>query len=31
MVKQENGWTDSRVARARQLRRAMTNAERKLT
>ena len=30
MVKQENGWTDSRVARARQLRRAMTNAERKL-
>ncbi len=30
MVKQENGPTDSRVARARQLRRAMTNAERKL-
>jgi very-short-patch-repair endonuclease len=30
MVKQENGWTDPRVARARQLRRAMTNAERKL-
>ena len=30
MVKQENGWTDSRVARARQLRRTMTTAERKL-
>jgi very-short-patch-repair endonuclease len=30
MVTQENGRTDSRVVRARQLRRAMTNAERKL-
>src|SRR3984893_16707822 len=30
MVKQENGRTDPRVARARQLRRTMTNAERKL-
>src|SRR5258708_38095481 len=30
MVKQENNRTDSRVVRARQLRRAMTNAERKL-
>jgi very-short-patch-repair endonuclease len=30
MVKQENGPTDPRVARARQLRRTMTNAERKL-
>jgi very-short-patch-repair endonuclease len=30
MVKHENGRTDSRVVRARQLRRAMTNAERKL-
>ena len=30
MVKLENGRTDSRVVRARQLRRAMTNAERKL-
>jgi very-short-patch-repair endonuclease len=30
MVEQERGSTDSRVARARQLRRAMTNAERKL-
>jgi very-short-patch-repair endonuclease len=30
MVKQEDGRNDSRVVRARQLRRAMTNAERKL-
>src|SRR3979490_3447500 len=30
MVKQENGRTDSRVVRPPQLRRAMTNAERKL-
>jgi very-short-patch-repair endonuclease len=30
MVKPESVRTDSRVARARQLRRAMTNAERKL-